>query len=290
MAAVRFFWLRPVLSTLTAVALGLFVVFGLPIPFERTVGHDVALTVSGRDLGTERARTIASEMKSLLGAEAVRVEAKASSGDGMTYRFFAPLAEPSGAKVRGAVQALAASVKAAGYEAMAEVTPRTERVSGTVYAFAADRVIRISTDGKSAAQLEAEIRDRLLAAGLRDVQVSVSDEGERQKVGIEVHRESAGEPVEDMPAVVLTKNGQDLGGGDVGECQLRVKKVKDDAGATKLVLDLTKDGRAATLEVPNVDGMSDLTLRSELQSQLDRAGFLVRLEVRDGQISVDSGR
>lgn len=290
MAAVRFLWLRPMLSTVTAVALGLFVVFGLPIPFERTVGHDVTLTVSGPDLGTDRARTIVSEMKTLLGAESVRVEAEASSGDGMSYRFFASLAERSGAKARSAAQALAASVKAAGYEATADVLPRTERVSGTVYAFAADRVIRISTDGKSAPQLEAEIRDRLLAAGLRDVQVSVSDEGEQQKVGIEVHRESAGEPVEDMPEVVLTKNGQDIAGAGAGQCQVRVKRLKDEAGATKLVLDLTKDGRATTVEVPNVDGMSDLTLRSELQAQLDRAGIQVRVEVRDGQISVDSDR
>ena len=289
MAAFRFFWLRPVLSTVTAVALGLFVVFGLPIPFEKTVGHEVALTVSGPDLGAEHARAIAQEMKTLLAADRVVVSGDASQGGAMSYRFVASLTERSGAKVRNAAQALAASVNATGYEATAEVTARTEKVSGTVYAFASDRVIRISTDGKSAAQLEAEIRDRLAAAGVQDAQVSVQNEGDKQKIGIEVHRESQGEPPagEEVPEIVLTKNGQDLDGAGMGQCQVRVNKVKDDAGATKLVVDLTKDGNSTTMEVPNVDGMSDLALQTELQSQLDRAGVPVRVEVHDGRISAD---
>ena len=290
MAAIRFFWLRPLLSTVTAVALGLFIVFGLPIPFEKTVGHDVALTVSGGALGAESAQAIAKEMKTLLAADRVVVQADAADGGALAFRFVASLQERSGAKVRKAADALAASVKASGYQATADVTARTERVSGTVYAFASDRVIRISTDGKTAAQLEAEIRDRLAAAGLSDVQVSVQDEGDNQKIGIEMNRESQGgqPPAEEMPEIVLTKNGQDLDGVGTGQCQIRVKKLKDDAGATKLVVDLTKDGQSSTAEVPNVDGMSDLALQSELQSQFDRAGIPVRVTVRDGKISAES--
>jgi hypothetical protein len=286
MAAFRFFWLRPCF-TVTAVALGLFVALDCRFP-EKTVGHDVALAVSGPDLGAGRAQAIAQEMKTLLAADRVVVSADAANG-AMSYRFVASLQERSGAKVRNAAQALAASVKSTGYEASAQVTARTERVSGTVYAFASDRVIRISTDGKSAAQLEAEIRDRLAAAGVQDAQVSVQNDGEKQKIGIEVHHESQGEPAagEEMPEIVLTKNGQDLDGAGVGQCQVRVKKVKDDAGAPKLVVDLTKDGNSTTMEVPNVDGMSDLALQTELQSQLDRAGVPVRVEVHDGRISAD---
>ncbi|MFN8177408.1 MAG: hypothetical protein U0167_05740 [bacterium] len=287
MAAVRFLWLRPVLSTLVAVALGLFVVFGLPIPFEKTVGHDVALTVSGAGLDAEHATMIAREMKTFLGAESVAAQAE-DSGGRTSFRLVASVTERSSAKAHNAAQALASTLKAAGYEAKADVTPRTERVFGTVYAFASDRVIRVSTDGKTASQLESEIRQQLSMAGFPDAQVSVTDEGAgKQKIGIELHREGAA-GTQESPEIVLTKDGKDLGGSGVGQCQMRVEKLKDGAGQEKLVVDITKDARTTHAEVPNVATLSDGAIQSALQSQLDRAGVAVRIHVQGGKVSVES--
>ncbi len=281
-------WMRPLFSTLAAVALGAFVAFGLPVSFDKTVGHDVMLTLEGVDAA--RAAAIAREMKTILGADAVRLEADAG-GAGMSFRLAARLPSRDGAAVRRNAEALAGALSGAGIAARAEVAPRVERVSGTVVAYAADRVVRIATDGKSDTQIETEIRDALAAAGIdaADVSVSTAADGETKvEIGVERHSDSPGaeDAMESMPAIVLTKDGKELGAGDADRAEVRIHKVRRDGEAARLVLDLTKSGRSTTVEVPDVDGMSDAALRDEIQAQLDRAGIGVRVDVRDGKITV----
>lgn len=280
-------WMRPLFSTLAAVALGAFVAFGLPVSFDRTVGHDVLMTLEGVDAA--RAAAIAREMKTILGADAVRLEADAGDA-GVSYRLAASLPSRDGAAVRRNAEALAGALNGAGIAARAEVAPRVERVSGTVVAYAADRVVRIATDGKSDFQLESEIRDALLAAGLQVANVSVSrDAGGQTKVeiGVERHADSAGEALEAMPEIVLTKDGKELGGNDPDRAEVRIQRLKNDGQAARLVLDLTKGGHSTTVEVPNVDSLSDADLRFEIQSRLDRAGIGVRVDVLDGKVTVE---
>lgn len=288
MAAFRFLSMRPLLSTLAAVALGLFVAFGLPISFDRTVGHDVALTLDASSLDAAHAGAIAREMKSVLGAENVQLEAEAGNA-GTRYELSASVPNRDSGAVRTAASALASALSAAGIPAHAEVTPRTEHVSGTMYAYAADRVVRISMDGKSDAQVESEIRNALLAAGLTDADVTVergSDGTRRVEIGVEAQSETPGQPLE-VPTIELTENGRSLGGDAANSVQVRVKKVKEEGGSEKLVLEVTKDGRDSTFEVPNVGRMSDADLRFEIQSQLDRAGMDCRVDVMDGKISIE---
>ena len=289
MAAIRFLWMRPLFSTLAAVALGLIVAFGLPISFEKTVGADVAMTLSGPGLDGERVAAVAREMKSLLDADAVRVEAHADGSDTI-YELSAAVAGRHGASVRTAAEGLASALTAAGYTAHAVVTPRTERVSGTMVAYAADRVIRISMDGKSSSQVEAEIRNALLAAGMTDANVSVSQESDGQtkvEIGVEQHAEP-GSAVE-MPEIVLTKDGSDLSGaGDTNQARVRIEKVRAPDGTETLKMDFSKDGRSTTCEVPNIAGKSDSDLRFEIQSQLDRAGIDARVDVLDGKVTVEA--
>lgn len=288
MAALRTLWMRPAVPTLVAIAIGLFVVFGFPISYDRTVGHDVRLTVSGEGLDEARLMSLANEMKSVLGADGVRVEADANERGEVTYELAAMVPGRSGKQARNAADALVGALLQSGLAAGAEVSARTERASGTVYAFASDRILRISTDGKSAAQIEAEIRDGLAAAGFSNAEVSVSDEGESRKVEIRAEHEGTPGSVEgEMPAIVLTKDGQELGG-ERNSCEVRVKKVKDEAGAEKLVIEVTKDDRTATAEVANPDAAGDLAIESAIQDQLDRAGIDARAVVSGGKISVES--
>ncbi|MGQ0720535.1 MAG: hypothetical protein ACT4PE_03050 [Candidatus Eiseniibacteriota bacterium] len=289
MATIRFFSMRPALSSAVVFVLAVAFVFGFPIPFERTVGHDVTLAVSGAELGQQELRAIAGEMKSQLGAESVRVEAEAGDA-GTTYRLTASVDERSGGSARKAASAFAQALRSAGWDAAAEVTPRTERTSGSLYAFAADRVIRVSADGKSAAQIEQEIRDGLAAAGFGDAEVEVTDAGaDRMAVKVKVEREgeSGAAAAEDMPAIEITKDGHGLSG-DQDRCEVQVKKVKDDSGVTNLIVDVTKDGSTTTAEVANSESMGDAELQAALQSQLDRAGIPVRIDVRNGEISVEA--
>ncbi len=282
-------WMRPLFSTLAAVALGAFVAFGLPVSFDKTVGHDVLMTLEGVDAA--RAAAIAREMKTILGADAVRLEADAADA-GVSFRLAASLSSRDGAAVRRNAEALAGALNGAGIAARAEVAPRVERVSGTVVAYAADRVVRIATDGKSDARIETEIRDALAAAGIDAANVSVSTaaDGETKvEIGVERHSDSP-EPeavMESIPQIVLTKDGKELGAGDADRAEVRIHKVRRDGGAASLVMDLTKSGRSTTVEVPNVDGMSDAALRDEIQAQLDRAGIGVRVDVLDGKVTVE---
>lgn len=281
--------MRPLFSTLAAVALGLFVAFGLPVSFDKTVGHDVTLTLEGDGVDAARAGAIAREMKTLLGADAVRVEAEAGDA-GAAYRLAASLSSRDGTAVRRSAEALAGALNGAGIAAKAAVTPRIEHVSGTVVAFAADRAVRIATDGKSDFQLESEIRDALLAAGLQVANVSVSRDADGQtkvEIGVEQHADSPGEALEAMPEIILTKDGQDLRGGDADRAEVRIQRLKSDGQPARLVMELTKAGRSTTIEVPDVDGMSDADLRFEIQSQLDRAGIGVRVDVLDGKVTVE---
>ena len=291
MAALRFLWMRPLFSTLAAVALGLIVAFGLPISFEKTVGADVAMTLSGPGLDGERVAAIAREMKSLLDAGSVRVEARSDAGV-VTYELAASVPGRHGASVRTSAEGLAAALTAAGYRAHADVTPRTERVSGTMVAYAADRVIRISMDGKSSSQVEAEIRNALLAAGMSDANVSVSREGDgatKVEIGVEQTSESPGGGTVEVPEIILTQDGKDLSGaapeGDA--TRIRIEKLNAPDGTETLKLELSRDGRSTTCEVPDVAGKSDADLRFELQSQVDRAGIDARVDVRDGKITVE---
>ncbi len=288
MAALRLMWMRPTVPTLVAVAIGLFVVFGLPISYERTVGHDVELTVSGQGLDQSHIMALANQMKSALNAPGVRVRAEASADD-VAYELTASMPGRSARQARSAANALVGTLVASGFEASANVKARTERASGTVYAFASDRILRISTDGKSAGQIEAEIRDGLAAAGFSDAQVSVSDEGEgKKRVEVRAEREGTAGAVEgEIPQIVLTENGRELGG-EVGECTVRVKKVREDGGAEKLVVDIAKDGRTVTVEIPNADSAGDAAIQSAIQDELDRAGIDARAEVQGGRISVEA--
>jgi hypothetical protein len=288
MAAIRFFSMRPALASAVVFVLAVAFVFGFPVPFERTVGHDVTLAVSGAELGQQELRAIAGEMKSQLGAGGVRVEAAAGNA-GTTYRLTASLDERSGGTARKAASAFAQALCQAGWDASAEVAPRTERVSGTFYAYATDRVIRISADGKSAAQIEQEIRDGLFAAGFGDAEVEVTDAGaDRMAVKVKVEREGdAGAAAEDMPAIEITRDGDSLAG-EESRCEVQVKKVKDDSGVTNLIVDVTKDGNTTTAEIANSESMSDAQLEAAVQSQLDRSGVPVRVRVSGGQIEVEA--
>jgi hypothetical protein len=289
MAAIRFLSMRPALSSAIVFVLAVAFVLGFPVPFERTVGHDVTLAVSGAEIGQAQLRAVAGEMKSRLGAASVRVEAEAGDA-GTTYRLSASVDERSGGTARKAASAFAQALRQAGWDASAEVTPRTERVSGTLYAYAADRVIRISADGKSAAQIEQEIRDGLFAAGFGDAEVEVTDAGaDRMAVKVKVEREgdAGAAAAEDMPAIEITRDGEGAAG-EQDRCEVQVKKVRDDGGVTNLIVDVTQDGRTTTAEIADSESMSDAALESALQSQLDRSGVPVRVRVSGGQIEVEA--
>ncbi|HMI31077.1 MAG TPA: hypothetical protein VK527_04995, partial [Candidatus Limnocylindrales bacterium] len=186
----------------------LVVIAMVPVSYQRVVGQDVALTFAGKGIGRQEIGAIARDLKGALGSDGVMVNASAvDQGTQFVLRATSP--QRSGAQVQRVAGEFARGLAAKGYSASFQVAPHRERVRYPAAAYAWDQIIRISVDGKSAAQLQAEIQSRLSEAGVPDAQVSVTDrpEGGRE-IKMNVERQAVGDAStatpEPMPQVVLT--------------------------------------------------------------------------------------
>jgi hypothetical protein len=177
-----------------------------------------------------------------------------------------------------------------GQQASLAITPVKERVSGTVYAYAYDRVIEISMDGKTAPQLEAEIQRRLAEAGIAGASVSVTHPGgdpNELKVQVEAKRDrdagqAPGQALEKFPELVLTKNGSPVAGQHFA---VGIEK-RHTADGLMLTVRVHQGERTGVAQVPRSDSMSDAALAAAMESQLKAAGLDVVVTVNAGEIEV----
>jgi len=273
-------WLIPAAGA-AVLALALLVV---PVSFERTTGDRVTLTLASVEHATA-IPAIAREMKAALHASSVRVE-----GAGDQIVFVADVPRTSRVNALQTASAFAGALDARGYEASVTTAPIREKVSGNVYAFARENVIRVEVADKSAAQIESEIRSQLAAAGIPDAQVSVSTgDGDRKKVTMEVHRTppSSGEPSAPV-RVELTKDGEDLAkkGNTVN-----IRMSQAPGGGKTLHLTIGSEGQSNTFDIEHVETMNDAQLSAAIGEKLRAAGMTgIDLKVEGGRISVESMR
>lgn len=288
MQASGFFRARPLIAAATVAAVLVIASMVIPISYDKVTGHEVALTISG-SVSMEQVPGIAKDMKARLGAAGVSVQAE-TNGSGMSFVLSATTGR-SRSEVAEATSELVHELASKGVSAAVNVAPHKERVRYPMAAYAWDQIIQISVDGKSASQLENEIRQKLAEAGVPDAQVSVTDapEGGRN-VSLKVERlrttdGSTTEPSEPMPQLVLTKDGAPLGGADATKVQLAKRKTPD--GAVTLVADVTANGRSAKIEVPNIQSMSDSELQNTLQTKFREAGLNVNVTVTNGDLKIE---
>ena len=277
--------------TVAAAAVGVLAVLVamvVPVSYERVVGQDVALTVMGKGIGSSEIARVAQGLKGALGASGVTVEAIQGT-EVPSFVLHATLPKRSGVEVQRSTTEFARDLAAKGYSASVLVSPHRARVRYPAVAYAFDQIIRINVDGKSAATLEREIRDRLAAAGVPDAQVSVTDrpEGGREvRLTMERQREGTVPPTqpEPIPQLELTKNGAPLTGGEGFLVKIQKRKVD---GATSLLVDVTSNGKTAKVEVANSDSMSDSALADAITAQLRKAGIDARVTVTAGKVSIE---
>jgi hypothetical protein len=279
---------RPALAAGLAVALVALIGMVVPVSYDRITGEDVALTIAGKGVGPEEVASVARDFKAALGSGPVMVEA---TEDGAAPRFVLRASLPGrpATGVRRSTLEFARALAARGVSASVQVTPRRERVRYPAVAYAFDRIIRISVDGKTAAALEREIKDRLVQAGVPDAQVSVTDApGGGHEIRMTVEREHEGAPgaapLEPVPQIELTKNGVPLPGQEGTSVKIQKKKVD---GATTLLVDVTLNGRSGHAEVAHAETMGDAALADAIRTQLLQAGLNVRVTVAGGRISID---
>lgn len=283
---------RPWLTTAMAGGLAALAMLVIPISYQRVTGHRVAVTLGGPNLEMEQLAGVAQQMKALLGVEQVRVEGR-DAGGAPSFEMSAEVAPDAGRRAEAIAKGFAHELAALGYVASARTEPIREQVSGNVYAFARDQVIRIQADGKSPAQLETEIRQKLAEAGVTNAQVSVtgekSDGKEKLQVKIEAQQQSTdpgtqGEEVA-MPKLVLQKNGAPLEGKGFS---VQARKMKSPDGAVSLTLEVTQDSRQAVATVAGIQAKSDAAIQSEVEAQLRQAGLDVIVTVTAGSVEVKS--
>jgi hypothetical protein len=262
----------------------------VPVSYQRVTGQDVVVSLSGANLGAQEIAPIARDLKSRLGSPSVLVDAEAGSG-APTWVLRSTSPDRSRTSVGRETGAFVKDLSKQGYTASLQVSPHMDRVKYPVAAYAWDQIIQISTDGKSAAQLESEIRQRLAEAGVPDAQVSVTDHpGGGREVSLKVERQKVGdaptmaEPV--MPQLQLTKDGAPIAGGFT----VRVERKKIDGGPVTLVVNVTSEGKAATAQVPNADTMSDADVATSISSQLRQAGIDAKVTVVGGKIQIDPAK
>ncbi len=288
MALVHSVRTRPVLAMALVVALVVLAGMIAPVSYDRVVGQDVALAVSGKEMSAQDVAAVARGLKAALGAGQVMAEA-ISGGAQPRVVFHATLPRRSSADVQRSATEFARTLAAAGHSASVQVTPRRERVRYPAVAYALDQIIRISVDGKVASQLEAEIRAALAQAGVHDAQVSVTDRpggGREVKMTVERTQNGGAPPAEPepVPQIVLTKNGAPITPGEGLSVKIQ-KKVID--GATTLALEVDSKGMTAKFEVPNADTMSDTALSQTISARLTEAGIDARVTVTGGKISIE---
>lgn len=285
MAWTGFWKTRPRLVTTAAVALVAAALLMVPVSYTKVVGHEVTLNLSGSNVSREVVGTLAGQFKEALHADAMQVAATLEDGvRGYTFTARAP-----GRNAPAVAEAFAHNLAGKGYTAEAGSTPIKERVSGNVYAMAYDNVVRVSVDGKSAAELESEIADALAAAGVPNAQVSVTlggdDDSRTMKVEVTADAEGGPEAAGSEPQLVLTSNGGDLGG-EARECSVRMMKTESTDGSAQLQVDVTRDGTVYTATVENAEALSDADLAAAVHEQLAAQGVDLSVSAQDGRVQV----
>ena len=197
---------RPALATLTgATALAIVSIF-VPVSWERTVGHDVTLELAGQP-SESRIQDIVADLRQSLAADGVKVSVR----DGVC-RLEAATSDASRSRVDAAMIQLGNELAQKGLRTSVRVEPRVEMTSGSVWAFAGERVVELSIQaaGRSAAEVENDIRQQLRNAGFDEANVSVQLADERTEIRIDCGTEGAeGEPREQMQVQVRREGGGD---------------------------------------------------------------------------------
>ncbi len=282
---------RPWMVTAAVTVVMAIALLAVPISYERTTGHEVKLTLSGSSLDATRVAGIAKELKTALKAQSVMAAVESDGGAESTI-LTATVKGGSAADAQVIAPTFAQSLELKGYHAATAIRPIREKVSDSMVAYARDNLIRIPVDNRSAAEIEAEIRNQFALAGIPDAQVSVTEEvvngRPARKVKVEVDKTgTAGDPSLHVPTpeIVLTKGGQDLPAG--AGIRMSMKKMKAADGSVTTVIETTSNGQEYKAEIPNSESMSEAQLAQAIETELQRAGARVRVTMNGGRIDIE---
>jgi hypothetical protein len=250
-------WLTTGLVAATAAIALLFI----PISYQRVTGSNVTLSLAGENLGPPEIQRVAQEIRGILQAGPIRVEA---GDDGFTLNT--SVEDRAWKQVARLALAYTKGLAERGIQAESRVTPRFEKAQGTVYAAAFNNIveIRIQSEGKSDAEIAAEIQSQMLAAGLTNAEVSVQSEGDHRRIEIRAEKECGPDdpPCEESePEFRISIDGKEPGEGDV-------------------------DQRRVELRLNRTEGMTDEELLEQARQQLSEQGVDADVTMENGKVKV----
>ncbi len=201
----------PRMRWLAAVPVVAIVLMFVSFSYPTVVGHEVTLTIPV-PLSPASSDEVARAFRAGVQGTEVRLE----SADATTI-FHARIPQRSTREARAITAAFAAALEKRQLPARIAVSPRRSTSSGNVFALASRRIeqIRIDLVGRSAAEIEAEVRTRLAAAGFSDAWVVVEHDGGRTHLElratdptggereIELRHEVHGQPADGGPALTI---------------------------------------------------------------------------------------
>lgn len=242
----------------TAVAIVVAVILGVvPVSYTVTTGQEVTLQLAAPAPQGDALHRIATGLRTALRADGVQASLT-DDGAGPAVRLTALVPVGRGSEVRQAAEAFARGLTERGIPAQAGVRARTERVSTNVYAYARSRAVelRITSSGRTPAEIEADIRAQLAAAGLQNSQVQVTQEGDQTQVQIQTDA-AAGEGEQKFDLKLSGRGDQPL------------------------------DASLNRFAVERKPGMTDADVKSEVERQMREAGVDGRVTVEDGRINIE---
>jgi hypothetical protein len=187
---------RPLRATAAIAATIAIALLFIPIPYERTAGQDVSITIAG-DVGANLAaagelRPITDAFRTATGVEQIRVMARE------TTTLAARLPDRSRSEATAIARTFTRELAAKGLPATYEVSPWREKVSGNVYAQASARwrEIRVETKGRSDGEIEKDVTAQLERMGFTSSEVTFKRDAGQNELRMHAEGQSGGEKIE----------------------------------------------------------------------------------------------
>jgi hypothetical protein len=173
------------IALVVAAAVFVFVVL-VPFSYDRTIGYNLAYT--GLDSKYDLPPEMLTEVLTTLGYRQVRVELTQNG----SYLDYSITGLPSSTAAK---EASVAFTSLTGYSGEPVITLAVTKTSASLYAQVRDKLIKIEveSEGKSEAEIKAEIEDKLREQGLAnpDVTVTLKPDGMREiKIGVQESTEA----------------------------------------------------------------------------------------------------
>ena len=249
---------RPWLTTALATAAVAVILLFIPISYGRLTGNEVSLALSGPGLEGDGLHRIATEFGSTFHAQKLTVSAHP---DGAVLTALIP--DRSWRQVAKLTIDYARGLAGRGVTAVPTITPRVEKVRGSVYAAMNGMIeIRVQCEGKSDSQIADDIRGQMEAAGLQNPSVEVNRNGKCTQIQIRAERDSSQAGEGELPDINVSLTGD-----------------APDTATAHTVKHL--------IRVHRTEGMTDQQLIDDVKQQLEAQGVHnPNVTIENGQIRV----